>query len=73
MLECGSLKVQHPPRCHHRVQVPAAEPPKPVVAKVREPVADEQLMKLKATLKAAQDAQRIYSKFTQEQVCARSL
>ena len=44
------------------------EPAKPV-AKVREPVADEQLAKLKATLKAAQDAQKTYSKFTQEQVC----
>lgn len=36
--------------------------------KVRDPVPDEQLLRLKVTLAKAQEAQKAYSTFTQEQV-----
>lgn len=38
------------------------------VKKERAPVADDQLVELKALLKRAQEAQRLYSTFSQEQV-----
>ncbi len=44
------------------------EAPKGVVGKVRDPVPDEQLLKLKETLARSQAAQLAYSTYTQEQV-----
>ena len=44
----------------------------PKKEKVREAASDDELVKLKQTLKNAVEAQRLYSSFTQEQVNRKS-